>query len=189
MVEGAMADHEQHQYVIDPRNYCSYRSYTWQLAIFWLIWVSLTAVVTYFAFTRGNAFLFVWLIVGYLGTIAVPFAICCRNRKQVIDVRGDSLVISGTGPLPMSKVRIEKADLQALTLEQYGGAGDGESVYTLNLLSQRGGWINRVILAPFVHPAGKLVLLEEIEAFLRRHGFVFSVKNGCGRPKPPEPKP
>ncbi|HOX05181.1 MAG TPA: hypothetical protein PK280_02175 [Planctomycetota bacterium] len=184
-----MADLAKARYTIDPSKYRSYNSYAWWLIIIWLVWAPMTAVVTYLAVTRLDAFLFVWLLFGYLGTVAVPYAIYNRRRRQVLEVDGDSLVIYGAGILPRSKVRIEKNNLQALTLELHESTDGSESVYSLNLLSQQGVWQNRVHLAPFVHPADQAILLEEIKAFLERHGFLFSVKNGFSQPTPPEPKP
>ena len=99
------------------------------------------------------------------------------NRKQILEVAGESLVVYGTGLLPMSSTRIDKQDLGSLSLEHYDDGFDLESVYTLNLFQKPGVRPKRIVLASFVHPREKAILLEEIESFLRDHGFVLDVKN------------
>jgi hypothetical protein len=147
------------------------------LIAFWLIWALMTAIGTCVALKTDNTVPFVLLVFGYVGTIVVPLGLFYRNRKQILKVEGESLIICGAGTLPTSRVRIERHNLQAFTLERYESGGDRESAYTLNLLYQRGSWNKRVVLAPFVHPKDKAILLEEIRTFLGQHGFVFEVKN------------
>ena len=164
------------RYVIDPRDYRTDRLYVGCLVAFWLIWAPATVIVTYLAYTERHPFFFIWLIFGYLGTIGIPVAIFFKNRKQVIEAAGDSLVVYGTMGYPWSKLRIYKRDLQALTLEHYE-EDDPEAVYTLNLLQKPGIRTQRIMLASFVHPKDKAILFEEIREFLQKNGFEFQLKN------------
>jgi hypothetical protein len=165
------------KYVIDPRNYRTNRLYTGCLMLFWIIWAPLTAFMTVAAFSALSPFLLVWLLFGYVGTCVVPYAICTRNRKHILEVAGESLVVHGTGFLPRSSVHINKQHLDALTLEHYDNGFDRESIYTLNLFQKPGVRPKRIMLASFVHPREKTILLAEIQVFLHDHGFVFAVKN------------
>ena len=175
---GAMnPNQESAKYVIDPRKYRTYRFYAGCMLIFWLIWTPLTLVVTYLACTQGNPFLFVWMIFGYVGVVGIPLVILSRNRKQILEVVGDSVIIKGTGILPTSKIRIYGRNLRSLTLEHYDDTFDRESVYTLNLLQKTGAHPERIMLAQFVHPRDKAIILEEIRTFLSNHGFHFNVRN------------
>ncbi len=174
----AMKANQGHgEYVIDPRDYRTDRLYAGCLILFWFIWVPLTAMVTYLAFTDPQPFFFIWLVFGYLGTFLVPYALFIRNRKQTLKVAGESLVVFGTGILPASSVQIRKQDLHALTLEHYDDNFDKDSVYSLNIFQKPGARPKRIMLASFVHPKAKAVLLEEIRVFLHNHGFVFDFKN------------
>jgi hypothetical protein len=164
------------KYVIDPRDFRTDHFYTGCLVVFWLIWAPATAIVTWLAFTDHSPFFFIWLIFGYLGTVGIPLALLNKNRKQTLEVSGESLIITGAGTLPTSKMRIHKQNLRALTLEHYDDS-DQESVCTLNLLQKPGHRPARIMLASFVHPKDKVVLIEEISTFLHSHGFVFEVKN------------
>jgi hypothetical protein len=175
--DGMMANPGTRKYVIDPRKYRTYRLYTGCLLLFWLIWAPLTAFMTVAAFTAPSPFVLVWLLFGYVGTCVVPYAIFTRHRKHILEVAGESLVVHGTGWLPMSSVHIPKEHLDALTLERYDDGFDRESIYTLNLLQKPGGRPKRIMLASFVHPREKTRLLEEIQVFLHAHGFVLAVKN------------
>lgn len=165
------------KYVINPQKYRTDRFYAGCMVVFWVIWVPITAAVTYLAYTKSHPFFFVWLVFGYLGTVLIPFVILKRNRKQILKVAGDSVIIRGTGVLPTSKIRIHARDLSSLTLEHYDDGFDRESVYTLNLLQKTGARPKRVMLAQLVHPRDKAILLEEIGTFLHNHGFEFNVRN------------
>jgi len=166
------------RYAIDPRDYRKDRLFSGFLIVFWLIWVPATAFMTVAAFTDPSPFFFVWLVFGYVGTCLIPYILLTRNRKQILEVAGDSLVVYGTGFRPMSRVWIDKQDLDALTLEHYDDGFDLESVYSLNLFQKPGVRPKRIVLASFVHPRDKAVLLEEIRQFLHDHGFVVDVRSG-----------
>ena len=71
-------------------------------------------------------------------------------------------------------------------LEHYDDGFDLESVYTLNLFQKPGARPKRIILASFVHPRDKAILLEEIREFLRSHSFVVDVKNGMATSANPD---
>ena len=165
------------RYTIDPRDYRKDRHYAGFLILFWLVWVPVTAFATVAAIMDPTPFVFVWLVLAYLGVCLIPFTLMTRNRKHILEVSGESLVVHGTGFLPMSSVRINKQDLGALTLEHYDGGCDRESIYTLNLFQKPGVRPRRVMLASFVHPKEKAVLLEEIGVFLHDLGFEFEVRN------------
>lgn len=164
------------RYVIDPRDYRTDRLGVGCLVAFWLIWAPVTAITTYLAYTERHPFFFIWLVFGYLGTIGIPVCILFKNKKQIIEAAGNSLVVYGTMGYPWSRVRIDKQNLQALTLEHYE-EHDEESVYTLNLLQKPGVRPQRIMLASFVHPKDKAILFEEIREFLQENGFEFNVKN------------
>jgi hypothetical protein len=102
--------------------------------LFWIIWAPLTAFITVAAFTALSPFLLVWLIFGYVGTGVVPYAIFTRNRKHILEVAGESLIVRGTGFLPMSSVQITKQNIAALTLEHYDDGFDRESIYTVSVM-------------------------------------------------------
>jgi len=127
-------------------------------------------------YSEGSPFFFVWLFFGSLGTIGIPLAIVFKNKKQVLEAAGNSLVIYGTQGYPWSRVEIDKENLHALTLEHYE-EHDRESVYTLNLFQEPGIRPHRIMLASFVHSKDKATLFEEIKEFLQNNGFGFQVKN------------
>ena len=164
------------RYVIDPRDFHTDRAYVGCLAAFWLIWAPATAITTYLAYTERHPFFFIWLVFGYLGTIGIPVAIFFKNKKQILEAAGNSLVVYGTMGYPWSRVEIDKENLHALTLEHYE-EHDRESVYTLNLFQTSGVRPHRIMLASFVHSKDKATLFEEIREFLQNNGFEFQVKN------------
>lgn len=174
--DAIVTDPASRQYVIDPRKHRKDCFYFAALLVFWVIWASATLFFALVAIAKPNVFLSIWLIFGFGLTIGIPLQLLNRNRKQILEIGGESLVVFGTGVLTTSKVRIDKHNLQALTLEHYGD-DDAESVYTLNLLQNPGHRPARIMLAGFVHPRDKAVLFDEIAAFLHSHGFVFEVKN------------
>ncbi|MCP4650160.1 MAG: hypothetical protein GY853_08805 [PVC group bacterium] len=165
------------KYAINPRKYRKDWFFTGFLILFWLIWVPLTIFITVAALVDPSPFFLIWLIFGYVGVCFIPYTLLKRNRKHILEVDGESLVVYGTGFLPTSSVWIDKQDLAALTLEHYDDGFELESVYTLNLFQKPGVCPKRIILASFVHPKQKAILLEEIGEFLRNHGFVFDVKD------------
>jgi hypothetical protein len=164
------------RYVIDPRDYRTDRLGVGCLVAFWLIWAPATAITTYLTYTERHPFFFIWLVFGYLGTIGIPVAIFFKNKKQVLEAAGNSLVVYGTMGYPWSRVRINKENLKALTLEHYE-EHDQESVYTLNLFQKPGVRPHRIMLASFVHLKDKAILFGEIREFLQKNGFEFQVKN------------
>ena len=172
-----MANQRDDRYIIDPRDYRKDRLFAGFLILFWLIWVPATAFITVAAFMDPSPFFFVWLVFGYLGTFLIPYTLLTRNRKQILEVAGETVVVYGIGLLPMSSVQIDKQNLDSLTLEHYDDGFDLESIYTLNLFQKPGARPRRVTLASFVHPREKAILLEEIGAFFLKHGFLFEVKN------------
>jgi hypothetical protein len=107
------------RYVIDPRDYRTDHLGVGCLIAFWLIWAPVTAITTYLAYTERHPFFFIWLVFGYVGTISIPVSILFKNRKQIIEAAGDSVVVYETMGYPWSKVRMHKQNLQALTLEHY----------------------------------------------------------------------
>jgi hypothetical protein len=164
------------RYVIDPRDFHTDRVYVGCLVAFWLIWAPVSVIIIYVTYSEGSPFFFVWLVFGSLGTIGIPVAIFFKNTKQVLEAAGNSLVVYGTMGYPWSRVRINKENLKALTLEHYE-EHDQESVYTLNLFQKPGVRPHRIMLASFVNPKDKAILFEEIREFLQKNGFEFQVKN------------
>jgi len=164
------------RYVIDPRDFHTDRVYVGFLVVFWLIWAPVSAIIIYATYSEGSPFFFVWLVFGSLGTIGIPLAIFFKNKKQVLEAAGNSLVVYGTQGYPWSRVEINKENLHALTLEHYERT-DQESVYTLNLFQKPGARPHRIMLASFVHQKDKAILFEEIREFLQKNGFEFQVKN------------
>ena len=164
------------RYVIDPRDFRTDRVYVGFLIAFWLIWAPVSAIVIYATYSEGSPFFFVWLVFGSLGTIGIPVAIFFKNKKQVLEAAGNSLVVHGTQGYPWSRVEIDKENLHALTLEHYEEC-DQESVYTLNLFQKPGVRPQRIMLASFLHPKDKAIHFQEIREFLEKNGFEFQVKN------------
>ena len=145
-----------HRFVIDPAQYRTDHAYVGCLLIFWIFWVPVTAIVTALALSDGRLFFYIWLTFGYLGTIAIPYALISRNRKQSLEVALDSLIVRGTGILPSSSVRIERHYVIALGLGNY----DEESIQTLNLWHGSDEKRKRISLAAFVHPKDKVQILH-----------------------------
>ena len=164
------------RYVIDPRDFHTDRVYIGFLVVFWLIWAPASTSIIYVTYSEGSLFFFVWLVFGTLGTIGIPLALIFKNKKQVLEAAGNSLVVYGTQGYPWSRVEIDKENLHALTLEHYE-EHDRESVYTLNLFQEPGARPHRIMLASFVHSKDKAILFEEIREFLQNNGFEFQVKN------------
>jgi len=164
------------RYVIDPRDFQTDRVYIGVLVVFWLIWAPVSTIIIYVTYSEGSPFFFVWLVCGSLGTIGIPLAVIFKNKKQVLEAAGNSLVVYGTQGYPWSRVEIDKENLHALTLERYE-EHDRESVYTLNLFQESGIRPHRIMLALFVHSKDKAILFEEIREFLQNNGFEFQVKN------------
>ena len=164
------------RYVIDPRDFHTDRVYVGFLVVFWLIWAPVSVIFIYATYSEGSPFFFVWLVFGPLGTIGIPLAIFFKNKKQVLEAAGNSLVVYGTQGYPWSRVEIDKENLHALTLEHYERT-DKESVYTLNVFQKPGVRPHRIMLASFVHSKDKAILFEEIREFLQKNGFEFQIKN------------
>ena len=164
------------RYVIEPRDFQTDRVYIGFLVVFWLIWAPVSTIIIYLTYSEGSPFFFVWLVFGPLGTIGIPLAIIFKNKKQVLEAAGNSLVVYGTQGYPWSRVEIDKENLHALTLEHYE-EHDRESVYTLNLFQEPGIRPHRIMLASFVRSKDKATLFEEIREFLQNNGFEFHVKN------------
>lgn len=164
------------RYVIDPRDFQTDRVYIGFLVVFWLIWAPVSTMIIYVTYSEGSPFFFVWLVFGSLGTIGIPLAIIFKNKKQILEAAGNSLVVYGTQGYPWSRVKIAKENLHALTLERYERT-DQESVYTLNLFQKPEVRPQRIMLASFVHSKDKAILFEEIGEFLQNNGFEFQVKN------------
>jgi hypothetical protein len=162
------ATHDDGKYVIDPRAYRPYRFYVGFLVVWWLVWAPGTLFVTVMAFSTREPFLFVWLIVGYIGIILAPLAFLARNRQQILEVDGNALIVHGTGLRPSSSVRIQAGNLEALVFV----GRDAKKIQSL-AIRRRAGF--DIPLAPYVHPQDKAKLLEEITTFLRAHGFTFEV--------------
>jgi hypothetical protein len=164
------------RYVIDPRNFHTDNVSIWFLVVFWLIWAPVSTIIIYLTYSEGSPFFFVWLFFGSLGTIGIPLAILFKNKKQILEAAGNSLVVYETQGYPWSRVQIDKENLHSLTLDRYE-EHDRESVYTLNLFQEPGIRPQRIMLASFVHPKDKAILFEEIKAFLQNNGFECQVKN------------
>ena len=173
----AQTDTPSTAYVIDPLRFRRDKFYFGFLLVFWLFWFPLTCFATAALFLGGPvAFLLIWLSLAWYGAIAIPVSIAKRNRKQVLTISGDCLLISGTKLFSKKKVRFHRYDLSALTLEHYTDI-DMESVYTLNMIQKPGVQPGRLMLAPYVHPDDKAILLDEIAAFLDANGISIQIKN------------
>lgn len=164
------------RYVIDPRDFRTDRVHVGLLVAFWLIWAPVSVIIICGTYSEGNPFFLVWLVFGSLGTIGIPMSIFTRNKKQILEVTGKSVVVYGAQGYPWSRVEIDKENLHALTLERYESP-DQESVYTLNLFQEPGVEPHRIMLASYVHSEDKAILFEEIREFLQKNGFEFQVKN------------
>ncbi len=161
------------RYVIDPRNFGRDRVIIGFSIGFWLIWAPVTALATYLADTVSHPAYYLFLVISYLVIIIIPVSLFTMNKKQVLEVTGDSLVVYTNAIIPPSKVRIDKLNLQALTLGRYGR----ETVYTLNLIQKGLLWPKRIPLAEYVDLKDKAILFEEIREFLQKNGFVFDIRN------------
>jgi hypothetical protein len=176
-------------YQIDPRRFRKDKFYIAVLTVFWLIWFPVTCFATALVFTEGPVlFLSVWLIAGWAAAILIPVGLAQRNRKQTLTVIADRLRVSGTALFSGSSVQLHREDLRALTLERYR-TSDSDPSYSLNLLQREGARPARVVLAPYVHPEGKAILLGEIEQFLVAYGFPIEAKNDWGSPNPRSSEP
>ena len=165
------------KYVIDPSKYRGNKSTIGGLVIFWLLVTAMETIPeTNHILKVKNTFGITDLlgvIIGYFFSIAIPYSVLNRRRKQIIKIEGDTLVIEGTRLLPASSVRIHKKDLKALTLE----VRLDESNYTLNLVQKHGKRPERVILAGYVHTLDKGRIFDGISGFLHSNGFIFEEKN------------
>ena len=170
-------DNSSTVYVINPRRFRRDKLYFGCLVIFWLFWFPLTCFATAALFLGGPVFfLLIWVSVAWYGVIILTASIAKRNQKQVLTVAGDILLISGTKLFSRKEVQLYRFEVSALTLENYTDI-DMESVCTLNLIQMPGVQPKRLILAPYVHPDGKAILLEEIANFLTANGFSIVIKN------------
>lgn len=175
--QSAQMDTSSTVYVIDPRRFRRDKFYFGCLLVFWLFWFPLTCFATAALFLGGPVFfLLIWLSLAWYGVIIIPVSIAKRNQKQVLTVAGDRLLISGTKLFSRKKVQLHRYDLSALTQENYTDI-DMESVCTLNLIQKPGAQPKRLMLAPYVHPDSKAILLDEIACFLTANGFSIQIKN------------
>jgi hypothetical protein len=100
------------------------------------------------------------------------------NKEQILEVKGNSLVVNRTTIIPPYKVRIDKLNLQALTLERDPRVPDSSiPVYTLNLLQKGALRPKRILLASYVPFYDRAILFEEIKEFLQKNGFKFETRN------------
>ena len=172
-----MSDYQRSgRYVIDPRAFRTDGGYFGFGVFFWLVWALATIFFTGVWYMEHDPLLSIWLIFAWFITIGMPVSLFTKDKKQILEVTGTSLIVHGTMGSPKSTLQIDKPNLQALTLEQYENT-DPESVYTLNLFQKPGLRPNRIMLASFVSPEDKKILFKEIREFLQKNGFVFKVKN------------
>jgi hypothetical protein len=162
---------------IDPRRFGRDKLYLGCLIGFWIVWFPITVFATILLFNDGPLlFLLLWCTIAWLGVVTIPLALAQRNRKQILTVAGDRLLVTGVRPFSRRPVELHRDDLVALTLEHYGSV-DSESVYTLNLIQTPLLRYPRIMLAPFVRPYGKARLFEELAGFLADNGFDVELRN------------
>jgi len=169
---------QQHMYkfILPSKGQTKDRIYIGCLSIFWIIWTPITAAVTYLAFTKPQIFFFIWLIFGYAGVVLIPLCLLRMNKPQILLIKGDHLIIKGTG-LPFQKdLHVGKDEIEALTLEHYD-SHEPEAVWSLNLILKRTYSNKRIMLAPFLHPKRKAELFYRIKDFLQGHDFDFETRN------------
>jgi hypothetical protein len=165
------------EFVIDPRKYRKESLSVVFFITFLLFWIPFVAYCTYIAFINPDPFIKLWLVGGYVGAIFGSLHLMSMNRKQILVVEGELLIISGSGIRSKSQIQVLNENIEMITLEHYGGKDNEETIYTLNLLQKRGVRPRRIALAYFVHPTDKAVLFDQLVKFLRNAGFVFEIRN------------
>lgn len=130
--------------------------------LFWIVWCPLTLAVTWLAFERREAFFFIWLVFGWVGTLGVPYTLLRRYWSEVIEVSSRAVTHRCVGLLaPRPKVwRLE------LGLEIFLGFYDEESNCTLSLIRSQNGSTKRHLLAYWLSPKLKGAAFDAIKRFV-----------------------
>jgi hypothetical protein len=173
-----LAHQHEGRYVINPRNFRRDLALMGALVGFWLLLIPLAAGLTHLVYTDPHPAIYLGFALAYLAIIIVSVSLYTMNKEQILEVKGNSLVVNRTTIIPPYKVRIDKLNLQALTLERDPRVPDSSiPVYTLNLIQKGALRPKRILLASYVPFYDRAILFEEIKEFLQKNGFKFETRN------------
>ncbi len=149
------------------------------LVFFWLIWTPMTGFVFRLFISRlarGQGvdwFMVLWLVFGVAGVVLIPYTMLQRRWTEIIQVSDDSIIVGSRGWLAPRPVVKQKGEVELLALERHPpNDSDGETVFTLNLLTESGFFGGRRrMLAYWLPPAEKYRLFLILREIFERRGW------------------
>lgn len=146
------------------------------LLLFWILWCPTTLFVTWLAFQRLEAFFFIWLIFGWIGTLGIPYTFLGRSWFEAIVVGRETVAHELRGVCaPRPKVVSIGPKVELLL-----GFYDEESNLTLSLLGPKIGLTKRHTLAYWLSPKLKREVFDAIERFVRAAGIELATRRTTG---------
>ena len=167
--------------VIDPSTSRADRGILIFLVVFWIVWTGATLFDLWIAVSGGPWLTWVWFAFAMVGVVMIPYVLLQRRGREVIVVTDAEVRVHVEGGVRSDPWSASRRALRRLSLERYDDHGDAETVWSLNLVRDR-GFLKRRLLGLTVHPDEKARAFAEIDAALRRHGFEHeSVDEYSGR--------
>lgn len=139
----------------------------WFMVLFWIIWAPATVFATCMIFaSEDQLFFIIWCLFGWLGTLAIPYALLQRSWSEWITLSPQWFAFGQTGLLAPKPQRIAMSAIFEVSI----GCHNDDSVAMLHLtyftpkkrktLHSIGYWL---------HPSLKEKIFGEIQAFAAQH--------------------
>ena len=158
------------QFMIDPSQYRKSKLLIGFLIVFWIIWSIGSVFVSSKLLTEFSFIIFGFFVVSLVITLGMPAWLLSMNKKELITIVNDKIVISG-GFLQFGKQSVLKSNFVALVLSKEGAG------YSLMMIQKKGTKPYIVPIAPFVSLNGKMDLQKKIAVFFEDNGCKFAVVN------------
>jgi hypothetical protein len=145
----------------------------WFMIAFWMVWAPLTVFATYMIFRSDSPVFFtIWCLFGWLGTLAIPYALLQRWSSEWIEISAKGITCGRSGFLAGKPRTHALADITEIGL----GLHDDESMVTLNIhcRGERRPWLRRALLfwlAPEMQ--GRPELQEQAAQSVSTRRFMF----------------
>ena len=147
--------------------------------VFWIIWAPATLYMTSLLFVEEGGprwFFAIWLIFGWVGTLAIPYGFLGRSWREWIVISEQGVCHGREGFLaPKPKT----FPLSTILCIFFGHCGE-ETPVTLSIYCVPGrlGLANRHQLGYWLAPDSKKKLFDRIEAFVGDNGLPLQMNKG-----------